>query len=99
MISFFLVVQIVSGVILSFLYVADSSMRFSCVLDISNESFFGWLVRYRHVWGVSFIFALLLIHMGRSLYYSSYVSYGVWNVGFLLYLLMMVEAFLGYVLP
>lgn len=39
------------------------------------------------------------MHMGRSLYYSSYTKIGVWNVGFILYILMMIEAFLGYVLP
>lgn len=57
------------------------------------------MVRYLHIWGVSFIFILLFLHMGRSLYYSRYTKLGVWKVGFVLYLLMMVEAFLGYVLP
>nr|YP_009240943.1 cytochrome b [Brachycladium goliath]ALN38356.1 cytochrome b [Brachycladium goliath] len=99
MISSFLVIQVVSGVILSLLYVADSGMSFACVLDFTAESLFVWLVRYFHIWGVSFIFLLFFVHMGRSLYYSSYSKLGVWNVGFLLYLLMMVEAFLGYILP
>nr|QZZ81258.1 cytochrome b [Prosthogonimus pellucidus] len=99
MLSFFLLLQVVSGVVLSLLYVSDCLVSFGCVLDISGDSFFGWVVRYLHVWGVSFIFCLLLIHIGRSLYYSSYVKFAVWNVGFVLYLLMMVEAFLGYVLP
>nr|UDU84942.1 cytochrome b [Orientocreadium sp. HS] len=99
MISAFLVVQIISGVILSFLYVADVGMSFGCVLDFTNESIFVWLVRYFHIWGVTFIFILIFLHMGRSLYYSSYTKVGVWNVGFILYLLMMIEAFLGYVLP
>nr|YP_010704123.1 cytochrome b [Plagiorchis elegans]WCO87333.1 cytochrome b [Plagiorchis elegans] len=99
MISFFLVVQVVSGIILSFLYVADSDMSFGCVLDFTNESLFVWLTRYFHIWGVTFIFLLLFMHMGRSLYYSSYTKIGVWNVGFILYILMMIEAFLGYVLP
>lgn len=49
MISFFLVLQVFSGVILSFLYVADSVMRFSCVLDLTGEGFYPWLVRYFHV--------------------------------------------------
>lgn len=42
---------------------------------------------------------LFFLHMGRALYYSRYRKLGVWNVGFILYLLMMVEAFLGYILP
>nr|YP_009650986.1 cytochrome b [Uvitellina sp. SSS-2019]QCY72812.1 cytochrome b [Uvitellina sp. SSS-2019] len=99
MISAFLFIQIVSGVILSFLYVADSCLSFGCVLGFTSESLFVWFVRYFHVWGVTFIFVLLFFHMGRSLYYSSYSKLGVWNVGFILYLLMMVEAFLGYILP
>nr|UDU84930.1 cytochrome b [Haematoloechus sp. CW13H] len=99
MISFFLMLQIVSGVLLSFLYVADSNLSFDCVLGFVGESLFGWLVRYFHVWGVTFIFILILMHIGRSLYYSSYVKLGVWNVGFILYVVMLIEAFLGYVLP
>nr|YP_010514534.1 cytochrome b [Diplodiscus mehrai]UXL86265.1 cytochrome b [Diplodiscus mehrai] len=99
MISAFLVLQVVSGVILSFLYVADSYLSFGCVVDFTNEGLVVWLVRYAHIWGVSFIFILFLVHMGRALYYSSYSKLGVWNVGFVLYLLMMVEAFLGYILP
>nr|YP_009262370.1 cytochrome b [Fischoederius cobboldi]ANI86946.1 cytochrome b [Fischoederius cobboldi] len=99
MISAFLVLQIASGVILSLLYVADSSMSFGCVLALNDESIFMWLVRYMHIWGVTFIFVLFIIHMGRALYYTSYSKVGVWNVGFILYLAMMVEAFLGYILP
>lgn len=99
MLGFFLVLQVISGVVLSFFYVAQASNRFGCVLGITNDGLFGWLVRYTHVWGVRFIFILLFAHIGRSLYYSSYTKQGVWKVGFLIYLLMMVEAFLGYVLP
>lgn len=98
-ISGFLVFQVISGIILSFLYVADSRIRFGCVLQLTKDDLFSWFVRYSHIWGVTFIFVLLLIHMGRAIYYSSYRKVGVWNVGFILYILMMVEAFLGYILP
>nr|AKG49765.1 cytochrome b [Ogmocotyle sp. JM-2015] len=99
MISAFLVLQVLSGVVLSLLYVADSGLSFGCVLALNDESIFVWLVRYMHIWGVTFIFVLFIIHMGRALYYTSYSKLGVWNVGFVLYLVMMVEAFLGYILP
>uniref|UniRef100_A0AAU7N3N7 Cytochrome b n=1 Tax=Dollfustrema vaneyi TaxID=438518 RepID=A0AAU7N3N7_9TREM len=99
MISSFLVFQLVSGIILSFLYVADTSLSFYCVVNFTNDGLFTWFVRYIHIWGVTFIFILFVAHMGRSLYYSSYSKLGVWNVGFVLYLLMMIEAFLGYILP
>lgn len=99
MISCFLVIQFISGIILSFIYVADASLRFSCVCDFTQDSLFVWVVRYFHIWGVTFIFFLFFIHMGRALYYSSYTKLGVWKVGFVLYILMMAEAFLGYILP
>nr|YP_011008461.1 cytochrome b [Dactylogyrus tuba]WCF76305.1 cytochrome b [Dactylogyrus tuba] len=99
MISGFLAVQIVSGIILSLLYVADTGLSFPCVMELTSDSLFSWAVRYAHVWSVSFIFIVFSVHMGRALYYSSYTKVPVWNVGFILYLLMMVEAFLGYILP
>lgn len=99
MISIFMVFQVLTGAILSFLYVADSNLRFHCVMDLTNDSFYTWCIRYWHIWGVTILFILFSIHMGRALYYSRYTKYGVWNVGFILYLLTMFEAFLGYILP
>nr|YP_009689304.1 cytochrome b [Postharmostomum commutatum]QEL51320.1 cytochrome b [Postharmostomum commutatum] len=99
MIGSFLMLQIGTGIILSFLYVADVNLSFMCVTEFTNDSVFSWFMRYGHIWGVSFIFILYFVHMGRALYYSSYGKVGVWNVGFILYLLMMAEAFLGYILP
>nr|YP_009180041.1 cytochrome b [Anoplocephala perfoliata]AKU46904.1 cytochrome b [Anoplocephala perfoliata] len=99
MISAFMIIQILTGVILSFLYVANSLISFSVVMGISDESMYGWCLRYWHIWGVNVLFFLIFVHMSRSLYYSSYVKKGVWNIGFILYLLVMLEAFTGYVLP
>nr|AKC58416.1 cytochrome b [Eurytrema pancreaticum] len=99
MISGFMVLQIISGMVLSFLYVCGSELSFACVMSLTNECLYTWLIRYSHIWGVTFIFIFIFVHIGRALYYSSYSKYSVWNVGFLLYLLMMVEAFLGYILP
>lgn len=92
-------IQVITGVLLSFFYVADVSSRFFCVFNITSDSIFTWFIRYIHLWGVSILFVLLFIHMGRSLYYSRYVIKGAWKVGFIIYLLLMVEAFTGYVLP
>nr|YP_009442300.1 cytochrome b [Paratetraonchoides inermis]ATN95410.1 cytochrome b [Paratetraonchoides inermis] len=99
MIFSFLFIQIITGIILSFLYVADESLSFYCVMNLSNDSLFTWFIRYFHIWGVTFIFLIFIIHIGRGLYYSSYLKISVWNTGFFLYILMMVEAFLGYILP
>nr|BBB87210.1 cytochrome b [Moniezia benedeni] len=99
MISIFMILQVVTGVVLSFLYVADSCVGFSVVMGLSNDSFYGWCLRYWHMWGVNVLFVLFFLHMSRAIYYSSYSKKGVWNVGFILYLLLMVEAFTGYILP
>nr|BAU70019.1 cytochrome b [Hydatigera sp. HCFr] len=97
--SMFMCIQIITGVVLSFLYVSDSTVSFSVVISFSNDSFFTWCLRYFHIIGVNVLFILIFIHMGRSLYYSSYSKISVWNVGFILYLLVMGEAFTGYILP
>nr|YP_009054571.1 cytochrome b [Paragyrodactylus variegatus]AIK25759.1 cytochrome b [Paragyrodactylus variegatus] len=94
-----IVIQIITGVLLSLLYVADQNLSFACVMGFSNEDLSLWFVRYFHIWGASGIFILLFIHMFRGLYYGSFNKGYVWSIGFILYLLMMVEAFLGYILP
>lgn len=99
LISSFMLFQIITGIILSFLYISDSSVRFLKVMGFSKDSFFSWCVRYWHIWGVNLLFVLFFVHMGRALYYSSYSKKGVWNIGFVLYLLLMGEAFTGYILP
>nr|YP_009327972.1 cytochrome b [Cladotaenia vulturi]APC62892.1 cytochrome b [Cladotaenia vulturi] len=99
LLSFIMFIQVLSGVILSFLYIADSNISFSIVMNLSNDSFLTWCLRYWHMLGVNILFILLFIHMGRSLYYSSYNITNVWNVGFIIYLLVMGEAFTGYILP
>lgn len=99
-IGMFLAIQIARGIILSLFYVADENMRFGVVMEeLTKGLLINWLVRYMHIWGVRFIFLVFIIHMGRALYYSRYTKVGLWKVGFVLYLLMMVEAFLGYILP
>nr|YP_010166571.1 cytochrome b [Tamerlania zarudnyi]QRV61240.1 cytochrome b [Tamerlania zarudnyi] len=98
MLGAFLMIQVVSGFVLSCFYVSGVD-SFSFTVWLLSEDLFYWLIRYVHIWGVTFIFGWLYLHMGRSLYYSSYIKSGVWNVGFFIYLFMMVEAFLGYVLP
>nr|YP_009504423.1 cytochrome b [Gyrodactylus nyanzae]AWW03124.1 cytochrome b [Gyrodactylus nyanzae] len=97
--SFTVVIQVLTGIILSLLYVADQNLSFMCVMSFSNEEVSLWFVRYFHIWGASGIFFLLFIHIFRGLYYGSFNKTFVWSVGFLLYILMMVESFLGYILP
>lgn len=97
--SMFMIIQILTGVLLSFLYIGDYKNSFFMVMRLSNDSFFIWCLRYWHIIGVNLLFILIFVHMLRSLYYSGYNKKGVWKVGFLLYLLLMGEAFTGYILP
>nr|YP_009257639.1 cytochrome b [Aglaiogyrodactylus forficulatus]ANH20402.1 cytochrome b [Aglaiogyrodactylus forficulatus] len=97
--SFILIIQVLTGVILSLLYVADQFLSFNCVMGLSNDELLTWFIRYFHIWGASAIFLVLFIHVLRGFYYNSYNKTSVWSIGFVLYLLMMVEAFLGYILP
>lgn len=94
-----LVLQLVRGIILATRFTALSEYSFESVVLIFQDSNYGWLLRLLHSTGASFFFLFLYIHIGRGLYYGSYNKTIVWNVGVLIYLLLMGTAFLGYVLP
>ena len=66
---------------------------------ITRDVNYGFVLRYLHANGASLFFLCVYLHIGRGLYYGSYTKIIVWNVGVLLFLLMIVTAFLGYVLP
>ena len=96
-----LVIQIVTGLALAMWYVASVDLAFASVEFIMCEVRWGWLIRYLHANGASFFFVVVYIHMGRGMYYGSYTDprQMVWYTGVVLFLLMIVTAFLGYVLP
>nr|AAG60025.1 cytochrome b [Schistosoma malayensis] len=97
MISAFMLIQVFSGIILSLFY--DVLGNFSMLMMWTDDSIYCWFIRYIHVWCVSIIFFLVYVHIGRSLYYSSYRMLGVWNVGFFIYIVLIIQANLGYILP
>ncbi len=94
-----LVVQLVSGIILATRFTAIAEYSFERVVVIFQESNYGWLLRLIHSTGASFFFLFLYLHIGRGLYYGSYQKKEVWNIGLIIYLILMGTAFLGYVLP
>jgi len=69
-----LVVQIVTGIFLAMHYTADTEMAFSSVSHICRDVKYGWLLRKIHANGASMFFICMYIHMGRGLYYGSYVK-------------------------
>nr|YP_009441290.1 cytochrome b [Eleotris picta]ATN23251.1 cytochrome b [Eleotris picta]ATN23264.1 cytochrome b [Eleotris picta]BAJ07637.1 cytochrome b [Eleotris sp. TG-2010] len=91
--------QLVTGIFLAMHYTADVGTAFSSVAHICRDVNFGWLIRNLHANGASFFFICIYLHIGRGLYYGSYLYKETWNIGVVLLLLVMMTAFVGYVLP
>nr|YP_010957146.1 cytochrome b [Citharichthys stigmaeus]WMY90434.1 cytochrome b [Citharichthys stigmaeus] len=94
-----LIAQILTGLFLAMHYTSDISSAFSSVAHICRDVNYGWLIRNMHANGASFFFVCIYMHIGRGLYYGSYLYKETWNVGVILLLLVMMTAFVGYVLP
>nr|QHR83553.1 cytochrome b [Coleonyx variegatus peninsularis] len=94
-----LIMQMMTGLFLAMHYTADISTAFSSVTHICRDVQYGWLIRNMHANGASMFFICLYIHIGRGIYYGSYLYKETWNIGVLLLFLVMATAFVGYVLP
>nr|QNZ88940.1 cytochrome b [Hemiclepsis yangtzenensis] len=94
-----LTIQTITGIFLSMHYVPNIEMAFTSVMHISRDVEYGWLIRYLHANGGSMFFLFLYLHIGRGIYYSSFIMMETWNIGVTLYILTMATAFMGYVLP
>nr|BAU45987.1 cytochrome b [Abbottina rivularis] len=94
-----LATQILTGLFLAMHYTSDISTAFSSVAHICRDVNYGWLIRSVHANGASFFFICIYIHIARGLYYGSYLYKATWNIGVILLLLVMMTAFVGYVLP
>lgn len=98
---FFLIIQLLTGFLLSMHYVAHADLAFLSVEQIMRDVNFGWLLRYLHANGASFFFLCVYLHILRSLYYSSYFGprKDTWIIGVVIFVLLIATAFTGYVLP
>jgi len=96
-----LVTQIVTGIILAMHYTPSVDSAFDSIEHIMRNVNYGWLIRYIHSNGASMFFLAVFIHMFRGLYYGSYKEPRevLWILGCIIYFLMIVTAFMGYVLP
>ncbi|WP_372015361.1 cytochrome b [Pseudoxanthomonas sp. 10H] len=96
-----LVNQIVTGIFLTMHYKPSAAEAFASVEYIMRDVEWGWLIRYMHSTGASLFFIVVYLHMIRGLMYGSYQKPRelVWILGMLIYLVLMAEAFMGYVLP
>ena len=99
--GFFLVLQIITGIVLAMHYNPSAEGAFASIEHIMRNVNYGWLIRYAHMNGASFFFIVVYIHIFRGLYYGSYKSPRelLWWFGLIILLLMMATAFMGYVLP
>ena len=96
-----LVLQIVTGIFLTMHYKPDTELAFASVEYIMRDVSWGWLIRYLHSTGASFFFIIVYLHMFRALLYGSHRKPRelVWIIGVIIFVALMAEAFMGYLLP
>nr|UAA82148.1 cytochrome b [Micranisa ralianga] len=94
-----LMTQIISGLFLSMHYTPNIVSAFDSVIHIIQDVNYGWLLRLIHMNGASMFFICMFTHIGRGLYYNSFVLKSTWLIGVMILLVTMGTAFMGYVLP
>ena len=94
-----LIIQTLTGLFLAIHYTADIETAFNSVNHICRDVNYGWLLRALHANGASFFFICIYLHIGRGIYYNSYLYVYTWIIGVLILFLVIGTAFIGYVLP
>nr|YP_009488483.1 cytochrome b [Dendrothrips minowai]AWD37115.1 cytochrome b [Dendrothrips minowai] len=94
-----LLTQILTGIFLAMHYIPNIEMAFQSVIHICRDVNLGWLMRIMHANGASMFFICLFIHIGRGIYYESFILIETWLIGVIIFFLTMASAFMGYVLP
>nr|YP_009144151.1 cytochrome b [Nyctalus noctula]YP_009564185.1 cytochrome b [Nyctalus plancyi]AKG50079.1 cytochrome b [Nyctalus noctula]AQA26669.1 cytchrome b [Nyctalus plancyi]QAX91549.1 cytochrome b [Nyctalus plancyi] len=94
-----LALQILTGLFLAMHYTSDTATAFNSVTHMCRDVNYGWILRYLHANGASMFFICLYLHVGRGIYYGSYLFKETWNMGVILLFAVMATAFMGYVLP
>lgn len=92
----FLVIQIITGVLLAMNYIPDIALAFDSIEYIMREVPNGYIIRYSHANGAALFFVAVYFHMARGLLYGSYSKKLTWIIGVLIFLLMIITAFIGY---
>jgi len=94
-----LAIQILTGIFLAIHYSANIRIAFNCIDHIIRDVNSGWFIRLLHANGASIFFVAIFIHIGRGIYFKSYVLSLTWTSGVFIFLISILTAFLGYVLP
>lgn len=94
-------IQLLTGIFLAMHYTPHVALAFSSIEHIMRDVNFGWFIRYGHANGASMFFIVVYCHIGRGLFYNSYLNPReyLWSSGVVIFILMMATAFMGYVLP
>lgn len=95
----FLFIQILRGILLSIHYSPNINIAFSSLVHISQNVNWGWILHIMHINGASFFLLFIYIHIARGIYYSSFILKETWNIGVTIFIVSIIIAFIGYVLP
>nr|QXM16410.1 cytochrome b [Scelimena melli] len=99
MLGMCLMIQLITGLFLAMHYTADAEMAFKSIIHICRNVNNGWLMRNLHMNGASMFFICMYLHVGRGLYYGSFMLSETWLLGVTMMMMTMATAFIGYVLP
>nr|UJG45226.1 cytochrome b [Odontocerum albicorne] len=94
-----LMIQIITGLLLTMHYAPNIELAFYSVNHIYRDINYGWLIRSIHANGASLFFFIMYMHIGRGIYYESFMFTHTWFIGIMIFLITMATAFMGYVLP
>nr|AVN68342.1 cytochrome b [Amazonina sp. Z256E] len=94
-----LMIQIITGIFLAMHYCPNIDSAFYSVNHICRDVNYGWIMRTFHANGASMFFICIYIHIGRGIYYNSFMYKYTWTIGVIIFFLTMATAFMGYVLP
>nr|YP_011035838.1 cytochrome b [Penicillidia jenynsii]WRI60694.1 cytochrome b [Penicillidia jenynsii] len=94
-----LMIQIISGFFLSMHYTPNINLAFNSIIHINQNVNFGWIIRYMHMNCASMFFICIYLHICRGIYYKSFFFLKTWFSGTIILLILMMTAFMGYVLP
>ena len=95
----FIIIQIIRGIILSIHYSPNIELAFQSLTHINRNVNWGWILHNTHINGASLFILFLYLHIWRGIYYASYYLKETWNIGVTIFILAIITAFIGYVLP
>lgn len=91
-----LIIQLISGILLSMHYIATIELAFNSIEYIMRDIPYGYILRMTHANGATLFFIIVYLHIARAIKYNSYIKLYTWNIGIIIFLIMILTAFIGY---